>query len=1596
MTSYDTGWRPDEAFSRRLQDLRDNNLGAYRKNPLLVEEHANHEEQISVGGYARRVVRELVQNAADAMAGQNFVEPGKGRIRVVLDRDRHALYVANTGRPVSISGLGSLTHSHLSVKRGDEIGKYGLGFKSVLSVCERPEVFSRSVSFAFGAPEDEVTLRTIAPGLTRYPTLRVAHEIDANENAATDPVLTELMSWASTVVRLPSIRDDESLVQEIKNFDGLFLLFVEHVATLEFVVTGREPLDITHSCTDLGGGLFSVTNPAGGPQTMVVAHTDHRPSIEARRQAGTTVTRETVRVSVAIPTGPTKDFTGAFWSYFPLQDRTSLTAVLNAPWALVDDRTTMISASKYNQEIEDTLLDLFLDNLHKAYDHRDPGKLLDYLPARASRPGEALNEADYRLRIKCPRRAAARKLVPDAAGKLCAPDSLRPFFSAPDFPPRLHQDWQDAANTEDDVPHWSCYTTNTRSRRLRELYTSPLEDMAALPSAKTSDSLLKTVPQRSLNTWFREWAAHATPETAYRVLQAAALLASESRAYGSALETTPFIPTEAGMRSPHMREQVFIKGDDGYSAEGFTFVSDELTRMPRAKELLKEFGIVALAPTTKIKAQLKQLNAHDSVDVHAQIWQAISHDLSPNAAVGLLRAHGESLLIPVLDGSWKRPEQVLDFDELLTIPEAAGFTLDRSVVRSDLARALGVVFDFIKHYPLACEPLSGTYHEALLADLNTDLPAGERGVESVTFDRQEGPGPFSLLVLAAQTGVDLPTRVRWTKRLLALGGHREWTAIDNNTGDEYVWDAPHVWAAVNHGLLDTVWGPRPPLEQVSARLLAYRDLLPRSLETDHRILASLDLPDSLEDIEFETLASYFDEAMQQRDDFAELARDRNAAAVLEEFCTTITARYETEGLRLNFLPAFSESGITPTSCADIFVGKGAEQLSYLRSRGKRFLESRNVPANLLAEQLGVRDFGEVYSSSVAGVGRGEPELIRDRFTGLADYDIERILRGKYMVMCENILKETQSPEGTVSTSLQVHLDDQSGEFLYVTGLTDEELLRRLGEAFALDLTEGDIQDVLETKLSDELELRRVEAKSADSDAERLELYLGSERLMESLPPGLWEGLHAQGAVDDGTSAADLCLTVHGTSTIKELRDSFRDVGYSDVPDRWGRNRATLSWLERMGFPKDFAPEATEDVPSTVLVEGAVDLPELHPFQRRVADQIQEKILSPVEGGRSQKFMVDMPTGVGKTRVAVQSILELFTRGDLEGPVLWIAESQELCEQAVQTWRFVWRGLLDLEPLTVGRLWDTKSVAEPATRFSVIVATDAKLASILKNPAEAEDYKWLSQASVVVVDEAHRSGSSPMYTKILGWLGVDGRNHERPLIGLSATPFKGGDAGTDQLAARYGRQRIAGFTSENPYSEAIQGGYLARFDHRILDGVDVRLNARERAAAQSTRRIEQTVLDRIGNDQARTGRVVDDILNRIPADWPVLVFTPSVVSAQVLAATLSFHGQAAAAVSGKTSRSERRRIIEDFKAGKIRILTNCDLLVQGFDAPGVRALYIARPTFSRTAYIQMVGRGLRGPKNGGKEKCEIIDIRDNFGDSQDLLDHVDYIDQWNKE
>lgn len=1566
MTTMEQSWAPDPRLAGELKEQFGRAIASYRANPHLISEHANHEESIRVGGYANRTLLELVQNAADAMSGVDDDQlASAGRVEIVLDMASRTLYCANGGRPFSESGLIAITHAHLSGKRGDEIGRFGLGFKSVLAVSDAPQVFSRSVSFEFNAPAARAEIDGITATAKRCPILRTPTVVDPIAAFAGDPVLAELAEWATTIVRLPRASNLDRLRQEIEGFASEFLLFVSAVREVKLRVLGPDPFETSHVSRDLGGGVLKIEGADGEGDEWIVEDRMHTPSPNARKQVGEAVSRAEVKVTVAIPKRYQRLRVGQFWSYFPLHDQTSASALFNAPWSVNDDRTTLLR-NDYNREILGTLSEMFVGMLPKLTTREDPATHLDYMPARGR---EALSFGDELLCAHVPRMSRDLELVPNAVGALTRAAGLRPLDFAIGIDADAHRAWINSPNTGSDVPHWRCYTSQQRVTRLRQLFAASVSGELIDGDDRDMKRALEMMPKRGLLSWLREWAAGIDAVSAANALR----FVLKNSALPS-IDRAKVIPTTDGMRALADKNIVFLHQEDGVEIERAIFVSPGFLEQPGIEGTLRQCGFRDLDPIAILNARIAGLSEVPGDAELSKLWDAILGVHVP-AAVKALAGHSRKVKVPTRDGGWAWPRQVFDLAESLGDEQAAR-TLDRDRCVPEVAYELGVVRKPVRNYSIEDEPYFERYREHVKALLNSKQGPGERPIDNVEFYPGEGPGPFSMLFILRDAEASQHLRENWTVGLLE-SGDSDWTCEDVGTDRTYPVPSPVRWAVEHAGLLRSNRGFRAPGDVVAPSLVKYADFLPL-FNGPRRVVDVLRLPDELDAVPPHILK----EALE-----AELFAPSTADAALVEFIAA-ACRIAYPDIQPTSIPARVRRTIEPRSPSSVYLAMTDEQAEFLASRERPYLRVADDHSAELLASAGCRQFEDSFAFTMVIEGAQEDERVVDVFTGLRSTHVADRLVNVTVTRAIQIIKRVTG-DGVEDLSLEWHVDGLS---LVVRSDVDERrLLHIVNEAFDLRFTNADLEEVLKAGLDHRLQALRQEAKGALTDADRLDVYFGPDDLRDALPKGLWEALVAQGLVGDQTSVADLFLTVYGSDSIKLLADLFRREGFPDVPTVWAGGAATISWLRKMGFGSKYAGRRGERQADEFIVPGAVKLCPLHAFQQKISRQLRDVLTLREANGRHLKAMVELPTGAGKTRVAVETVLKLFIEGSLHGPVLWIAQSVELCEQAVQTWSTVWRGLGDERSLTIGRLWENNVVHEPDTEFSVIVATDAKLDVVRDKP----EYEWLANASAVIVDEGHRAGGSERYTRILQWLGVAGRGWERPLVGLSATPFKGtSELATTALANRFGNRKIDAFEG-NAYKQLADLGVLARVEHEVLPGVEFVLEPEEIADATAHRKISQTVLDRIGRDHVRMSILVDHIMG-LDRSWPTLVFTPSVLSAQVLAATLRYRGIEAAAVSGQTGSQERRDIIARFKNDELRVLANCDLLIQGFDAPGVRALYIARPTFSPSAYIQMAGRGLRGLANGGKDQCLIVDLADNFGDVSDLLGYRDYEDLWQEQ
>ncbi len=106
----------------------------------------------------------------------------------------------------------------------------------------------------------------------------------------------------------------------------------------------------------------------------------------------------------------------------------------------------------------------------------------------------------------------------------------------------------------------------------------------------------------------------------------------------------------------------------------------------------------------------------------------------------------------------------------------------------------------------------------------------------------------------------------------------------------------------------------------------------------------------------------------------------------------------------------------------------------------------------------------------------------------------------------------------------------------------------------------------------------------------------------------------------------------------------------------------------------------------------------------------------------------------------------------------------------------------------------------------------------------------------------------------------------------------------------------------------------------------------------------------------------------------ICFAVTMAHATHLAATFQHAGVLAALVCAQTPLDERKRVYKELRDGTLEVLTNVQVLTEGFDEARIDCIIMARPTQSRALFVQSIGRGLRLAPT--KQDCLILDPTDN--------------------
>lgn len=335
--------------------------------------------------------------------------------------------------------------------------------------------------------------------------------------------------------------------------------------------------------------------------------------------------------------------------------------------------------------------------------------------------------------------------------------------------------------------------------------------------------------------------------------------------------------------------------------------------------------------------------------------------------------------------------------------------------------------------------------------------------------------------------------------------------------------------------------------------------------------------------------------------------------------------------------------------------------------------------------------------------------------------------------------------------------------------------------------------------------------------------------------------------------------------------------------------------------------------------------ELRDYQQEAIDNLKKMR----EDGKTIALLYHA-TGVGKTITAATDAKAVG------GRTLFLVNALKLASQAKETFAKVW------PEATLGEYTGSQKDMTQTVIFATVQSISKDLEKF-----SPTDFDYL------IVDECHHAAANT-YQKIFTYF------HPKFILGLTATPER--SDGEDML------ELFQNVAHKMDLKTAVERGVLVPIRcirvKTNIDLTDVRING----IKYNSQDLESKLFI-----PERNQLIVDTYLKYVNGKKTV-IFCASVDHAAEIAKLLRDNGVKAEAVSGRDRVEVREKILKDYETGSTNVLCACDLLNEGWDSPHTTVLFMARPTMSKTIYLQQLGRGTR--RCPGKEDLLVVDFVDN--------------------
>lgn len=340
---------------------------------------------------------------------------------------------------------------------------------------------------------------------------------------------------------------------------------------------------------------------------------------------------------------------------------------------------------------------------------------------------------------------------------------------------------------------------------------------------------------------------------------------------------------------------------------------------------------------------------------------------------------------------------------------------------------------------------------------------------------------------------------------------------------------------------------------------------------------------------------------------------------------------------------------------------------------------------------------------------------------------------------------------------------------------------------------------------------------------------------------------------------------------------------------------------------------------------------LRPYQEKAVEWVSSRArIKP-----NARLLIVLPAGGGKTAIAAELMRRfVFDQDDMRG--MFVAHREELLGQA--------KGAMIANGIAEGCIGDLSNLSKD--RRVVVASVDA-----------IRSIKRLPPVDLLITDEAHRDAADfrrrlrKFYSDVLR-------------VGFTATP--------ERLDGKNLREDFDEMYVAAQPSELIAAGYLVAPKVFTVpkDKLPDLRGIRSTEGEYDTKDLESR-----SNKPALLGNIVEHWKSRAEGR-KTMAFACSREHSIAIVDRFKKEGIRAEHLDGKTSKERRESILIDFKAGKIDILSSCDLLSEGIDIPSVKCVIMARPTASLIIVNQQAGRCMR-PSPEDKRSALILDHAGNI-------------------